>query len=300
LDDLDRGKPEPVGVAHIFALTATLVADTGDRLGLCSDNIYSLYPRFHGPELVLSALESEHRALELEKWLCQTPAQLIQYLTNWSIKVYNETLAFHIAAHHNALPEGLKPNHVSPLCYCGDLNSPLRQAWTARRAAPLSEEGITANEFRMTSGYPVMDLPASPVPRSKFVRFLASFLTRLRLDWTARRAAPMFEEGVIANEFRMTSGYPVMDLPASPVPRSNLVQFLASTLTRWPEFGSQIWEALCFLEATDDEVLKSKFAYVREQLTTLALHLKGGTPPQNIGVQLTASSVRCAPASGSS
>ncbi|MDY6952277.1 MAG: toll/interleukin-1 receptor domain-containing protein [Thermodesulfobacteriota bacterium] len=178
LSDLDRGNPEPVAAAHVFAVSADLLADTGSALRLFSDNIYSLVPQIVEPELTIEMVPESKAvvtALPLSKWLCQTPAQFIQYFVNWAIKTYDETLAYHIASDRDQIPEGFDPSSVSECCYWHDTRSPLRLHDKQTPVAEPSHAPRALTPDDLVSG---QLMPSTPVTRSNFLLFLANLLTR--------------------------------------------------------------------------------------------------------------------------
>ena len=180
LRDLDRGTPEPVQVAHVFAIAVSLLADTGDSLNLFSDNIYSLIPVLETPGLSFGLSVSEG-ALSLHQWLAQSSAQFIQYFINWAIKTHAETLAYHIAAKDGSLPRDLDPATVSPHCYWRDMHSPLRRELPAegKRDRSCVEAGLAPSLNSSLLEPAVAALCAQGrVQRSNLLRFLANVLTR--------------------------------------------------------------------------------------------------------------------------
>ena len=212
LQDLDRGTPEAVQVAHVFALTVSLLADTGDPLRLFSDNIYSLIPLLEAPGLSLG-----QGALRLQKWLAQSSAQFIQYFVNWGVKTYAETLAFHIAGRDAPLPPDLDPATVTPYCYWHDILSPLRP-----RLPGNCEPVLGTGEDNHTSASNAASLNPS----------IGEFSADGRVQ------------------------------------RSNLLPFLASILTRWPEIGSDLLANLDLFRNANDTVLRNKAEYVWDNLHT--------------------------------
>lgn len=243
LTDLDKGKPDPVGVAHVFAVSVNLVADTSAVLKLVSDNIYSIYPIIKNSEYQLiknldiqsTSLIGERTQMTLDRCLSQTPAQFIQYLTQWSVKTYRETLAFHIAQHGNELPDHLDANDVSPFCYHGHDDSPLRPTQSSGCSNPYAESPSKSGE----------------------------------------------QEIVQNNENVVIASWPEL----RPIERSNVVDFLANLLTRWPEFGSEIWDNLGLLQSADDEILRNKVGFVRKRLAILTSRImESDLGTQNLGM----------------
>ena len=125
LAGLDVMDPAIVGSAHVFTAIAEVVAD-GRRGSLCSDRVYAVVPDSPPHTIRLIDDQLHPGAHVLRDSYSLPPEQFVRRIVGWSVKSHAETLAYEIAVKTKAVPAGFDPGAISPKCYSGDRDSPLR------------------------------------------------------------------------------------------------------------------------------------------------------------------------------
>ena len=132
LAGLDAMDPVVVGAAHVFTAIAEVTAD-GRRDSLCSDRVYAVVPDSPPHTARLTLDPPAHGVHFLRDSYSLPPERFVRRIVDWSVKSYAETLAYEVAVKTKAVPAGFDPNAISPNCYSGDRDSPLRDSQLQRR-----------------------------------------------------------------------------------------------------------------------------------------------------------------------
>lgn len=122
LSEVERRPPDLVAAAHLFAVVGEVSGTGGDERRLYSDCIYALLPDLFEP--APNPDEPRNRAIEHSYAL--PPAAFTERLIAWAVRTHRETLAYRVAKESKQVPPGFEPDAVSPYCYAGDPESPLR------------------------------------------------------------------------------------------------------------------------------------------------------------------------------
>ena len=121
---IDKLDPVVVGAAHVFTAIAEAVVG-GRRRRLCSDRVYAVVPDYP-PRISRIDEQPRHNAYFLRDSYAAPPREFVRRIVDWSVKSHAETLAYEVAKKTKAVPAGFDPNAISPYCYSGDRDSPLR------------------------------------------------------------------------------------------------------------------------------------------------------------------------------
>jgi len=133
LDCLDQNPPKKERVSDIFMLKAQIGYDEKEDSQLYSDRIYLLCLEV-GTTLTtenqlrpLRMDEDEELLVPIDSWHTLSPGELAPFVLERAVKLYSETVAYHMAKEKGLVPPGFTAATISPYCYHGDMDSPLRK-----------------------------------------------------------------------------------------------------------------------------------------------------------------------------
>ena len=198
LDRLDAGSPTVRKGTHLFMVIVDVLTEDGERGRLYSDWSYAIAT--NGGEArgrQFFKLTRSQQPLNIDEWFALPPDEMAVRLVAANVKTYRETLAHKIALRHHSVAlaaQDFDADAVSPYCYSGDSDSPLRP--TGQKSASAASEilvlddspdALPAGDAALSRGLARLPLPTS---RSNLVRVFSI----IRSDHP--RLWPGFERGI--------------------------------------------------------------------------------------------------------